>query len=159
MKEWILVSDTLKEMILLLLGLIVGGAAFIMILGKRKNKTKEQDVRINQEKKQKKFDDLVANQSFVELLTVKELSSWFHEHRSQFNEKIKMLIIMPTEEILTGLGFSKENKLDAETQLLQMFYNEETGEALKIRLISFAEIDSNLQARLIEDDGMIVVTD
>ena len=48
--------------------------------------------------------------------------------------------------------------IDEEKSILQFFYNDDTSEVLLIRLIKFESINSSLQARLFEEDGMIVVT-
>lgn len=106
----------------------------------------------------KKFNDLVANQTYVELLTAKDLTAWFKENRSSVPGNAKMIIIIPTVDNMKGLGYYGDNDLDADTNVVQIFYDEESSEVYKIRLVNFANIESNLQAQLIEQDGMIVVT-
>lgn len=111
------------------------------------------------EESSKRFETLLATQSYVELLTAKELTSWFKENHTGINEEAKMIIAYPTEDILKGLGYYANEALDTETNIIQLFYDEETKEVLKIRLVSYSEIESNLQAILIEQEGMMVVTD
>lgn len=107
----------------------------------------------------KKLNDLLSNQSYVEMLTSKELTAWFKENRSQFGDNVKMIIISPTEQNMKGIGYLDSGDIDIDTNIVQLFYNEETEKALKVRLINYTNIDSNLQAHLIEQNGMIVVTD
>jgi len=107
----------------------------------------------------KRFDELINNQSYVELLTGKELSTWFKENRNTVPENAKMVIITPTPENLKGLGYYVENDLDKDSNIIQVFYNEVSGEVYKIRLVNYTNIESNLQAQLIEQDGMIIVTE
>lgn len=107
----------------------------------------------------KKFEELLSTQSYVELLTAKELTSWFKTNRENIDEAAKMIIAYPTEDTLKGLGYYVKEKLDTETNIIQLFYNEDTSEVLKIRLVSYSEIESNLQAALIEQEGLMVVTD
>lgn len=111
------------------------------------------------EEASKKLNDLLGNQSYVEMLTSKELTAWFKENRSQFGENVKMIIVTPTEQNLKGIGYMDCGDIDEETNIIQLFYNDEAGKVLKVRLVNFTNIDSNLQAHLIEQNGMIVVTD
>lgn len=107
----------------------------------------------------KRFNELISNQTYVEFLTAKELTAWFKDNRSSVPENAKMIILIPTEEHMKGLGYLGENELDENTNIIQVFYNENSGDVYKIRLVSYTDIESNLQANLIEQDGMIVVTD
>lgn len=107
----------------------------------------------------KKFEDLLSSQSYVDVLTAKELTSWFRANRNDIKKGEKMIIAYPTVEILKGLGYFSNEVLDVNTNIIQLFYNDNTSEVSKIRLVNFSEIESNLQATLIEQDGMMVVTD
>lgn len=107
----------------------------------------------------KRYEELMATQSYVEVLTSSELSAWFKANKDMMGENIKMLIVTPTDEIMKGLGYIAGDRIDTESNLVQLFYNEKTGNVLKIRLINYAEIDSNLQANLIEQEGMMVVVE
>lgn len=111
------------------------------------------------EEKVLRLKDLIANQTYVEVLTTKELTNWFKENRSKVASDAKMIITTPTEENMRGLGYPAETDLDIETNIVQLFYDEEKGDALLVRLVNYTDIDSNLQAKLIEQEGMIVVTD
>ena len=113
----------------------------------------------NIDKSEQKFQDLVSNQTYVELLTAKELTRWFREKRSQVNKEAKMVITIPTEQNMRGLGYPIGTNLDVNSNIIQMFYDDQKGEAILTRLVSYMDIDSNLQAKLLEQDGMLVVTD
>ena len=130
---------------------------------KAQNENEEKDVfaeRLKvEEAKSQKLKDLIENQSYVELLTAKELTSWFKENRNRVASDAQMIIITPTVENMRGLGYPAETSLDVETNLIQLFYDEESGNALLVRLVNYTNIESNLQAKLIENEGMIVVTD
>lgn len=117
------------------------------------SKLKEQEVQIQ------RFNDLIANQYYVRLLTSKELTSWFKANHALVAQNTKMIITIPTVENMRGLGYPADNDIDDDSNILQLFYDEESGEVLKIRLVNFTDIDSNLQACLIEHEGMLVVTD
>jgi hypothetical protein len=72
-----------------------------------------------------------------------------------------MMVVTPTEEHMAGLGYPASNELDINTNILQLFFEKDEDDlikVLKIRLVNFSDIDSNLQAHLIEQDGMLIVT-
>lgn len=152
----------------ILVGVAVIGVGFYCYKQcKKKEKISEEEISNKKfadkikkiEESGKKFEELLSTQSYVELLTAKELTSWFKENRASIIGEAKMIIAYPTENTLKGLGYYSNEKIDTETNIIQLFYNEDTSEVLKIRLVSYSEIESNLQALLIEQEGMIVVTD
>ena len=108
--------------------------------------------------KDKNIDELLSNQAFVENLTGNELTGWFKKNIDSFPDTIKMVIAIPTEETLKGLGYSITEKIDPEKNIIQFFYDDIKKEVVKIRLVSFININSNLQAHLIEENGLILVT-
>lgn len=130
---------------------------------KEQNETKETDAFAEKlkikEAQNQKLRDLIANQTYVELLTAKELTGWFKENKNRVATGAQMIITTPTVENMRGLGYPAETDLDADTNIVQLFYDEETGSALLVRLVNYTDIDSNLQAKLIENEGMIVVTE
>lgn len=130
---------------------------------KQKKVIKEKDVfaeklKVKKEKEQK-LKELINNQTYVELLSTRELTSWFKENRSRVDSTAKMIITTPTEDNLRGLGYPAESNLDVNSNIIQLFYDEEHGNALLVRLVNYTDIDSNLQAKLIEQEGMLVVID
>lgn len=113
------------------------------------------------EEKATKLAELISNQTYVELLTSKELTAWFRKNISQFGENVKMMVVTPTEEHMEGLGYPTANELDINTNILQLIFKDSEKDEIKVlktRLINFTDIDSNLQAHLIEQDGMLIVT-
>lgn len=111
--------------------------------------------------KKSKLDSLIADRIFIKRLTAKELIGWFKDNASQHDKKTKNMLLTPTEDHMQGLGYPSDSGLDVSKNLLQLILKEEEdGElsVLKIRLISFEDINSNLQACLIERDGMLIVT-
>jgi transposase len=157
----------LKEVLAVGGGIVVGVA--ICYVGYRvyknhseKNAQKEKDFfaeKLKEKEAQaKRFSDLLSSQIYVENLTAKDLTAWFKENRNTVPEDAKMIIITPTEANLKGLGYSADSDLDIDTNVIQVFYNDVTSEVYKNRLVNFTNIESNLQAQLIEQDGMMVVT-
>ena len=157
----------LKEALAIGGGIVVGvvlcyGGYRLYKYYSEKNTSKDEDVfaeKLKEKEAQaKKFNELISNQTYVELLTAKELTSWFKENRSTVPENAKMIITKPTQENMKGLGYFGENDLDVDTNIVQVFYDDVSGEVYKIRLVNYTDIESNLQAQLIEQDGMIIVT-
>lgn len=161
-----------KETLCIGAGIAVGAAlcyggyrlyTYCQAQNKDKDKDKSADDFENRlkakEEAARKLNELLANQSYVEMLTSKELTAWFKENRGQFGEQVKMIIVTPTEQNMKGIGYMDCGDIDEDTNIIQLFYNDETNKALKVRLVNFTNIDSNLQAHLIEQNGMIVVTD
>ena len=145
----------------------VGAVAYYIYTQKKKatnvDKEAEASKKFSEKLKQntsnaKSLDELIKNQAFVELLTSKELTGWFKENKNTFPESIKMIISVPTEETLKGMGYAITESIDPEKNVIQLFYDDEKKEVVKIRLVNYANIESNLQAHLIEENGMIVVT-
>lgn len=158
----------MKEVLACAGGVVIGGAICyggyrLYKYYKEQNDEKEKDIFAEKlkvrEAQSQKLKDLIANQIYVELLTTKELTGWFKANRDKVAADAKMIITTPTEDNMRGLGYPADTDLDVDTNIIQLFYDEESGNALLVRLVSFTDIDSNLQAKLIEQEGMIVVTD
>ena len=158
----------MKEVLACAGGVVVGVAIFyggyrLYKYYEAQKKDKDKDIfaeklKVKEEQSQR-LKDLIANQTYVELLTSKELTGWFKENRHKVNGNAKMIITTPTEDNMRGLGYPAETDLDADTNIVQLFYDEDAGNALLVRLVNYTDIDSNLQAKLIEQEGMIVITD
>lgn len=124
----------------------------------RKEAEYEAKVKYEAEKR-KRFQDLIKNQSVVENLTSKDMSEWFKNHKSEVPANAKMIIAFPSDEVFKGLKYPTTESLDKEKNILQWFYDSENGKVLKIRLVNFSNIDSNFQAHLLENNGMIIVSE
>ncbi len=158
-----------KEILPYGIGILIGGAAAYGVYryfkskdpnNEKLRKEAEYEAKVKYEaEKIKRFKELIENQSVVENLTSKDMSAWFKEHKSEFNEKAKMIIAIPTDDVLKGLKCSTTEPLDKDHNLLQWFFDAESNKVLKIRLVNFTNIDTNFQAHLLENDGMIIVTE
>lgn len=106
-----------------------------------------------------KFQKLVNDRLFVHLLTPSILTQWFKERKDKLADKLKMVVAYPDEKTLVALGYQSTEELNKERNILQFFYDDEEREAKAIRLVSFDMIDSNLEAELIDNDGLMVIKD
>mgnify|MGYP004646943397 CR=1 FL=1 len=158
----------MKEVLACVGGVVVGiaicyGGYRLYKYYRGQNAKKEMDIfeeklKVKEEKEQR-LKELISNQTYVDLLTTRELTNWFKQNRCKVASDAKMIIITPTMENMRGLGYPAETGLDVDTNIVQLFYDEELGNALLVRLVNYTDIDSNLQTKLIEQAGMIVVVD
>lgn len=157
----------LKTILPIGIGVAIGGIAFYAVYKILKSKDPnneklrkeaeyEAKTKVAEERK-RKLDELLKTQSSVETLTSKEVSAWFKENKDSFSGNIKMIIAIPTDEILKGLQYPTSEEISKDKNLLQWFYDESNGKVLNIRLITYENIDSNFQAHLLENNGMLVI--
>ena len=149
----------LKQTLGIVMGTFVGVAAIKLLQNKAKDNEKSLLTIRNPKKSDeelKNFSDLLSEQLVVEYLSGDELAKWFREYSSLNNDKVNQIIAYPTKEVLNGLGYNFEKKLESNKSIIQLFYNIEDDEILKSRFISFVDIDSKLE-ELLKNDGMLVV--
>ncbi|MCR5701154.1 MAG: hypothetical protein K6G76_03295 [Lachnospiraceae bacterium] len=158
----------MKEVLAVGSGVIVGaaicyGGYCLLKYHSKKSDLKEDDIFAEKirkkEEQENKLHELLSRQVHIELLTARELTTWFKDNRNSVPKNAKMIIVTPTFDNMRGLGYYGDYNFDLDTNLVQVFYDDESGEVYKIRLVSFTNIESNLQANLIEQDGMMVVTE
>ncbi len=108
---------------------------------------------------ERKIEELISKRTFVDVLTIQELTNWFREKKSQYPNSPKMIISTPDEKTMRGLGYKATTEMDLKSNILQFFYDDNSKTVLDIRIVGFNEIESTLEAQLLEHDGMIVLTD
>lgn len=149
------------------IGIAIGTAAVYFLYQhhtRYKNNTQEngkyRSSKQNQELEEKRqlFSQMVQAKCQIDTLSIKDLTNWFRENRSKYLISPKMIIAVPTESQLKGLGYFGV-KLDPKKNILQFFYDSSKNKVLQIRVVEYNNIESNLEAQLIEQDGMIVITD
>ena len=94
---------------------------------------------------------------FDVIVTPQELNKWFKEKAGAMADGVTRIYAIPSKDILKHLGYHFEDTIDEEKNLIQCFYNSKTGDILGLRVIQFDSIDSNFQAILYENNGMIKV--
>lgn len=161
----------IKESTAFGIGVAVGVAAVVVAYGcyryyKSTHTTKEDEYdkefekKLNQESKARSnTEELLSRQEYIDTLTAKDITEWFKNNKASVGENAKMVITKPTESVLKDLEYASDDSLDPEKSILQLFYDTDKNEALKARLITFENIEPNLEAKIIENKGMIVFTD
>ena len=91
------------------------------------------------------------------VITPQILDEWFKERDDAMAENITRIYAIPSPDIVEHLGYHFEENLDPEKNLIQCYYETETGDILGLRVIKFENINSNFQAYLLEHNGMIKV--
>lgn len=91
------------------------------------------------------------------VLTVKILNQWFREHRDAMKPDVTRVYALPDADIVKHLGYHFEDKLNPDENLLQFYYETKTGDILGLRVVRFEKINTNFQALLLENNGMIRV--
>lgn len=109
--------------------------------------------------KKDSFRELYDNRLTVHLLTPGVLTQWFKDKKDKLDGTLKMVVAYPDEKTLMALGYHATEELNKRQNILQFFYDDEKKEAKAIRLVNFDIIDSNIEAKLIDNEGLIVIKD
>lgn len=93
----------------------------------------------------------------IDVLTYKEVSVLFKDNISKYPTNTKMALMLLNEKNLNQLQQSDLCGLDTDKNLIVAFYNSDTSSILDVHIIQFNEIDTNLQALLIEKEGIVLI--
>ena len=136
----------LKNIIAGVVGVGIGIAIIAFIVSKLSKKEIDNEV----------LDSLFDEKSDIENLNGPELAKWFKAKMEGKEGNIKMILSYIDKELLTKYGFSLKEEVKTDNVLLQFLYDEDTAQIIQNRLIRFTNIDTNLQAQLEENEGLIV---
>ena len=64
---------------------------------------------------------------------------------------------IPDKKVIESLGYHFSDDLDPDKNLIQCYFETKTGNILGIRIVQFDNINSNFQALLLENNGIIKV--
>ena len=137
--------------------IVLGVAVYYFFNNKKDKKTVNNPIKKKDIKQDSVIDELIKNQCYVEDLTIEELLTWFKEHKNQVPDTAKMVIAIPDDRIIKGFDRVLNGQIEKTKTVIQLFYNDTEEKFYLNRLINYKNIDTNLQARLIEEDGMIVI--
>lgn len=136
----------LKNIIAGVIGIGLGAAIIYFIVSKLTKKEIDNEV----------LDSLFNEKSEIENLNGPELAKWFKAKMDGKEGNIKMVLSYIDKELLSKYGFSLKEDVKTENVLLQFLYDEDSSNIIENRLIRFSNIDTNLQAQLEENEGLIV---
>ena len=137
-----------KNIIAGVIGIGIGAAIIYFIVSKLTKKEIYNDV----------LNSLFNEKSEIENLNGPELAKWFKSKMEGKEGNLKMILSYIDKELLKKYGFTVKEDVKTDNVLLQFIYDEDTSNMIENRLIHFTNIDTNLQAQLEENEGMIVFT-
>ena len=136
----------LKNIIAGVIGVGLGAAIIYFIVSKLTKKEVDNEI----------LNSLFNEKSDIENLNGSELAKWFKAKMEGKEGNIKMILSYIDKELLAKYGFSLKEDVKTDNVLLQFLYDEDTSKIIENRLIRFTNIDTNLQAQLEENEGLIV---
>lgn len=111
-----------------------------------------------QRKSLKNVKELIARKEYVPTLDAENLNNWFRNNRVEISDA-KLMIAFPNDKVLNAVGYSMDDdkSVDLDKLVVQSVYNSKNGAVYKLRCIGYDNIDSQLQARLLENDGLVIL--
>lgn len=88
-------------------------------------------------------------------LNVKDLNQWFKDREEAMSPNVTRIYASPEKKMLKHLGYTLEDELDPDHNLLQFYFDSKNGDILEMRIVQFEDIESNFQAKLKEYGGFI----
>lgn len=149
----------IPEIVALGAGIAVGCA--ICYLGYRAYKHRRRpNVSIFENKKSlKNINELLSKQEHIHNLDSQNLRDWFSKNHMN-NSEAKLMIAIPSETVINAIGYSLSNsEVNLEKSIIQAIYNSKTGQVYKLRFVTYTSIESNLQAKLLENNGLVILDD
>lgn len=148
-------------------GVVLGG--FLCYAGYRyyKNRTcvdfdgnvisDEGESLFEEKKHYKSMRELISRQEHVSVLDGANLQEWFRNNHVE-TEDAKLMLAIPTAQTLSAVGYRLEEDGEGlDKRLIQAIYNSKNGTIYKLRFVAFDSIDSLLQAKLLENDGLVIL--
>lgn len=136
----------LKNIFAGVIGVGLGAAIIYFIVSKLTKKEVDNEI----------LYSLFDEKTDIENLNGPELAKWFKAKMEGKKGNIKMILSYIDKELLAKYGFSLKEDVKTDNVLLQFLYDEDTSKIIENRLIRFTNIDTNLQAQLEENEGLIV---
>ena len=90
-------------------------------------------------------------------VNVNMLNNWFKEHKDSMRDDVTRIYAIPDKKVIESLGYHFSDDLDPDKNLIQCYFETKTGNILGIRIVQFDNINSNFQALLLENNGIIKV--
>jgi hypothetical protein len=141
----------------------VGIVAGVVIVYAGYQYYKKKNVRENENlyakrKNLKGINELLAKQENVATVDYENLEGWFKGNPVEVKDA-KLMIAIPDEKILNAVGYALDDSqsVDLSKYLIQSVFNSKSGTVYKLRIIKFENIESQLQAQLLENEGMVIL--
>lgn len=150
-------SVVMKNSTAIILGVGIGVAVSAIGIGcycyyRHKKQLEEKEELLN-----RNTEELLNKKEHVNKLNSSDIVEWFKNNVIEGSE-ISCVVSKPIERVLIGLGCKVEKDIYGDNALIQMLYDTQNKKAVKIRLIEYDNIDTNLEAQIDENNGFMVVT-
>lgn len=156
-KKVVFLGMTTPELIALGAGIIVGGAICYWGYKKLIKSSKKPANMFEENKKLKSFRELILKQEKIATLDSANLLDWFDENHSDY-ENAKLMIAVPTDKVLHAIGYKiDESNKDLKNSIIQSIYDSKKGTVYKYRFVTYESIESDLQAKLLENEGLVIL--
>lgn len=135
-------------------GIVIGATAMIIIIKYYSEWKKAQQT--NDKEALSKYN---IQKDTVDTLTYDEISVWYKNNRDKYGDDAQMIVALPKcmEKFNTNIDNSETG--DLENHIFQLFYNPKTKEVYAMRDIEYLDIEPNLHAFIIENDGIVIISE
>ncbi len=140
-------------------GIAVGGVLCYAGYRYYKNKkiASEGENLFKQRKAFKSIRESASRQEHISILDSGNLRDWFRDNHVEIKDA-KLMIAIPTEKALNAVGYTlDDNAIDVDKFIIQSIYNSKNGTIYKLRFVTFDSIESDLQSKLFENNGLVIL--
>lgn len=108
-------------------------------------------------RKLKSIRELVPKQEHIPALDSLNVREWFRDNHVEI-EDVKLMIAIPSDKVLNAVGYVlDDDEIDLDKFIIQSIYNSKNGTVYKLRFVAFDSIESALQAKLLENNGLVIL--
>ena len=108
-----------------------------------------------QEISKKTITNLEEKTEYIENIDPVKLNRWFKDRKDAFGENVVRAYVLPTKSVFKSLGYLCEEDLDTSNSILQLYFDNVTNAILGLRLVQYKNINSQFQAKLMENNGIL----
>lgn len=155
----VLLGMTTPQIIVFGAGIVFGGVCCYAGYKCYKNKISadKSENLFKEKKKLKSIRELVSRQEHVSTLDSANLREWFKKNHVEI-ENAKLMLAIPSDKVLNAVGYTlDDDKVDLDKFIIQSIYDSKNGMIYKWRFITFDSIESSLQAKLLENNGLVIL--
>lgn len=111
----------------------------------------------HERKKLKSIRELTSEQEYVSILDSANLREWFNNNRME-TEDAKLMIAIPSDKVLNAVGYIlDDDAVDLDKFIIQSIFNSQSGTIYKLRFVAFDSVESNLYAKLLKNNGLVIL--
>lgn len=159
MLKEILAQQNVTQVIAFGAGIIVGGVCCYAGYKYYKNRicADKNENLFRQTKNLRSIRELASSQEYVSTLDSANLQEWFANNHVEIADA-KLMIAIASDKVLNAVGYMlDDDTIDLDKIIVQSIYNSKSGMIYKMRFIAFDCIESNLQAKLLENNGLVIL--